>query len=269
MKNKLLLIIILFFISIKNYAQKIDIKEDNGKYGFFLNDKKVTDYKYDIVSKKQYSGFYLVCIKKQWGIVNPRGEEVVECKYDTLISLIGSKHIALLNGKFGAIDTLGNILIKFEFDAIDYINENSEAVVRVQQRWALLKKDGSLDFNPENLVFYLPEKLPLFQPNQKDKGNYAQLKKDSYQRLREFMEKETVYPKEARIKGTEGTVVVSFIITKKGEVTNIEVLRNIGDGCGEAAIEVVKATKKWTPAEQDGKKVACKLNMPVVFKLKN
>ncbi|MGB1121485.1 MAG: energy transducer TonB [Saprospiraceae bacterium] len=49
------------------------------------------------------------------------------------------------------------------------------------------------------------------------------------------------YPYEARINGIEGTVVVSFIVEKDEQLTNIKILRNPGGGLGEDVERIIKA----------------------------
>src|SRR5690625_1902305 len=48
------------------------------------------------------------------------------------------------------------------------------------------------------------------------------------------------YPREAASQGIEGRVYLQFIIDENGNVEDPEVLRDIGGGCGAAAIDAVK-----------------------------
>jgi periplasmic protein TonB len=57
--------------------------------------------------------------------------------------------------------------------------------------------------------------------------------------------------------GLKGKVIVSFVVEKDGSLTDIKVLRDIGFGTGKEAERVLKKGPKWTPAEQNGKKVRC------------
>ncbi len=75
------------------------------------------------------------------------------------------------------------------------------------------------------------------------------------------------YPQQARETGTQGLVYVTFVVEKNGELTDIKVLRDIGSGCGEEAVRVVKSMPKWTPAKQRGKAVRMQFNLPVKFTL--
>lgn len=57
--------------------------------------------------------------------------------------------------------------------------------------------------------------------------------------------------------GLKGKVIVSFVVEKDGSLTDIKVLRDIGFGTGKEAERVLKKGPRWTPAEQNGKKVRC------------
>ena len=54
------------------------------------------------------------------------------------------------------------------------------------------------------------------------------------------LQKQVKYPETARQAGIEGTVIVQFIVSETGSVINPKVIRGIGGGCDEAAIEAVK-----------------------------
>lgn len=77
------------------------------------------------------------------------------------------------------------------------------------------------------------------------------------------------YPEAASKKKVQGTVVLSFIIEKDGAIGNISPDKDLGSGLTEAAIAALKSTKKWAPAEVDGKPVRVKMNIPIKFSLKS
>lgn len=76
------------------------------------------------------------------------------------------------------------------------------------------------------------------------------------------------YPERARKSGIEGRVTVQFIVTENGEVEDPKVIRGIGGGCNEAALEVIKKAE-FTPGLQRGKPVRVKMSQPIVFRLQN
>lgn len=63
--------------------------------------------------------------------------------------------------------------------------------------------------------------------------------------------------------GLRGNVYVSFVVEKDGSLTDIKVLRDIGYGTGAEAIRVLKRSPKWSPAEQNGRKVRCSYQLPI------
>jgi TonB family protein len=83
----------------------------------------------------------------------------------------------------------------------------------------------------------------------------------------EYMMKNLTYPTAAKEAGTQGMVVVSFVVNAEGKVGSLEVLRGIGKGCDEEAVRVISNSGTWTPAKIEGKSVASKMTLPVQFKL--
>ena len=77
------------------------------------------------------------------------------------------------------------------------------------------------------------------------------------------------YPEAAKKEKIEGRVFVTFIVEKDGQVSSAKLLRDIGGGCGEEAIRVVKSMPKWKPGTQRGKPVRFQFNMPVSFGLED
>ncbi len=75
------------------------------------------------------------------------------------------------------------------------------------------------------------------------------------------------YPAMARESGISGIVFVSFVVNKKGEITEVKILRGIGGGCDEEAIRVVKSMPSWIPGKQNGKAVPVQFNLPIKFTL--
>ncbi|SHF68698.1 outer membrane transport energization protein TonB [Flavobacterium fluvii] len=78
-----------------------------------------------------------------------------------------------------------------------------------------------------------------------------------------FVEKNYQFPDE---EGLNGKVYVTFVVEKDGSLTDIKVLRDIGYGTGKEAIRVLKACPKWSPGEQNGKKVRCTYSLPIAIK---
>ncbi len=75
------------------------------------------------------------------------------------------------------------------------------------------------------------------------------------------------YPKAALAAEIEGTVVIQFIVSAKGEVVNPKVIRGIGGGCDEEAIRVTRLAK-FVPGRQRGVPVRVQYSIPYRFILK-
>jgi len=80
------------------------------------------------------------------------------------------------------------------------------------------------------------------------------------------IQKKIVYPEIAKRAGVEGKVYVLAFVDESGTVTDAKIIKGIGAGCDEAALDAVKKTK-FKPGKQRGKAVRVQVSIPVVFKL--
>jgi protein TonB len=114
---------------------------------------------------------------------------------------------------------------------------------------AVLKDDG--DSKPkEPEIFIIVQQMPAFRGN-----------------LNQYLAQEMRYPDIAKENGIEGTVVIRFIVNEKGEISNPVIVKDIGGGCGEEALRVVRAMPAWLPGANRGIPVKVQMNLPVKFKL--
>ncbi len=90
--------------------------------------------------------------------------------------------------------------------------------------------------------------------------------------LLKFLGSNIKYPSEAIEAGTQGTLFITFVITKKGKVENVQVLRGLkgvgAKACALEAVRVVKSMPKWKPGKDKGKKVDVQYNLPVKYTLR-
>ncbi len=80
-----------------------------------------------------------------------------------------------------------------------------------------------------------------------------------------FFKENLNYPEAARRIGFKGTVYVTFVIEKDGNIADVRVLRGIGAGCDEEALRVMRLMPKWKPGTQRGKPVRVRINQPITF----
>lgn len=76
------------------------------------------------------------------------------------------------------------------------------------------------------------------------------------------------YPEACIRDGIQGRVMVEFVIGKDGAVSDVHVTRSVDPELDAAALKVVEASPKWKPARLKGQKVACRMTIPVEFRLR-
>lgn len=74
------------------------------------------------------------------------------------------------------------------------------------------------------------------------------------------------YPENAKKDGVQGRVYIKAFIDSLGNVAATEILKGLGSGCDEAAIEAVKQTK-FIPGALRDKPVGVQVSIPILFKL--
>jgi hypothetical protein len=86
-----------------------------------------------------------------------------------------------------------------------------------------------------------------------------------------FIYKNIKYPVEARSNGIGGAVVAEFVIEKDGFVSYIDIVQDIGGGCGEEVAGVLERLNakgpSWIPAKNKGAPVRILYSVPVKFRL--
>ena len=81
--------------------------------------------------------------------------------------------------------------------------------------------------------------------------------------LQEYISLNLKYP---ALKEVSGKVFVSFVVDKKGKVTDVRVKNEVDPALSKEAIRLVKAMPLWTPGKLEGKAVNVQMNLPIYFK---
>lgn len=117
---------------------------------------------------------------------------------------------------------------------------------------------------------------PLFNRCKDQKSDNERWNEDSLRRCNEnyllsILAQNIRYPEAARQKNIEGTVVASFVVEKNGKMSNLKIIKDIGEGCGDEALRVLKALDelglKWQPATLEDKTVRMRHALPLRFRL--
>ena len=91
----------------------------------------------------------------------------------------------------------------------------------------------------------------------------------SNQAVVEYIAKTLTYPERAKLEGAEGIVYISFVINPAGKVIRPKILKDIGGGCGQEAIKVVRSMPHWEPGQLRGQPVPVQLKVPIHFQFTN
>lgn len=208
------------------------------------------------------------------GLVDLNGKILFKAPFDWVIShgngiYSGNSYDSRdrKNKIVGFADIYGNTtLTKEEYATMQRWNKQREEKERIaaEKRKAQaenkstnqqLNKSTTITFDGEEEVFVVVEEPPRFPGG--DSALYM------------YLCMNLSYPDAARENKIEGMVVVLFVVEKDGSVSNVRVLRDIGGGCGEAAVEVVKNMPRWEPGRQAGKAIRTQFSLPLKFELKS
>lgn len=87
------------------------------------------------------------------------------------------------------------------------------------------------------------------------------------QNMFKFLKESIRYPQMAKESGISGTVYVTFVVSRTGQISDVKVVRGIGGGCDEEAVRVVRSMPAWIAGKQNGKAVTVQFNLPIKFTL--
>lgn len=85
--------------------------------------------------------------------------------------------------------------------------------------------------------------------------------------LQSFIRHNMHYPHAAREANIEGRVIITFMVTEQGEITDIRLKRGLGGGCDEEAKRIATAMPRWIPATYKGRPTRAIERLLITFKL--
>jgi protein TonB len=85
--------------------------------------------------------------------------------------------------------------------------------------------------------------------------------------LLNFVDKNLKYPESAIKNKIQGKVVLRFVVTEKGAVDKVEILRSLDPACDKECIRVIKTLPKFIPGKQNGVNVNVWYTIPIIFKI--
>ena len=85
--------------------------------------------------------------------------------------------------------------------------------------------------------------------------------------MKEYVYANLKYPDYALKNGIQGRVMVKFMVTKEGKVSDVKVSGHVDKALDEEAARVVSVMPNWKPGTQGGEKVDVNYELPIDFKL--
>lgn len=115
--------------------------------------------------------------------------------------------------------------------------------------------EGTQEIN-DTTIYTIVEEMPKFP------GGEAEMMK--------FIQKNLIYPKTELDGGFGGTIYISFVVNKDGNVSNFKIIKpsSIYKAYDNEALRVVKLMPKWEPGKNNGKVVRVRYNLPIRICLK-
>lgn len=137
----------------------------------------------------------------------------------------------------------------------------------------IIEGDVSVDTPPDSVYFtpgYIPPTTNELSEN--DTLEVAPVMPEfpgGQQALVQFLSTKIDYPNIGMEgNGTQGRVIIQFIVDKEGNVVNPKVVRSVDPYLDKESLRVINLMPKWKPGElANGTKVAVKFTVPVMFRL--
>ncbi|HET9054860.1 MAG TPA: TonB family protein [Cyclobacteriaceae bacterium] len=143
-----------------------------------------------------------------------------------------------------------------EIPTIEEIKQHEVAAVEVEGPTEIVFEEPVKEVvvvEDENKIFTVVEQQPEFA--------------GGYEAMMNFIQKNMRYPASARRMGVDGTVYVSFVVSKDGSISEVKTIRGISADCDKEAMRVVSMMPPWKPGKQNGKPVFVRFVLPIKFKL--
>ncbi|MEK7257764.1 MAG: TonB family protein, partial [Bacteroidota bacterium] len=110
-------------------------------------------------------------------------------------------------------------------------------------------------------------RLPIYKGCKKsNRGKEVNCTED---KIQNFVRSHFEYPAEARRKNVEGLVIIAFFVETDGSIGEVNILKDIGAGCGAHALEIIKKLPRFEAPGKNRKGEAVRMlyKLPVNFKL--
>ena len=127
-------------------------------------------------------------------------------------------------------------------------------------------EDTEIEYFEEQEEEMTDEPFPIVEDMPRFSGCGDEAKCTDEKMIR-FIAKNIKYPPIAKENNITGKVYISFVVSKTGKVTNVEVVRSVDKYLDAEAVRVINLMPNFEPGKQRGKPVNVKYNIPINFTL--
>ena len=179
-------------------------------------------------------------------VTKPEQLNAINPKEIDNVSVIKNEDVLKEYAKHFNADTSNGILF---INTKEYVKNGKKEIVSVNVK----AKEPAEEIDTDNDAFNVVEQMPQFP------GGAVEMMK--------FLNENVKYPEAAEKAGTQGRVIVQFIVEADGSITNVKVVKKVSDEIDAEAVRVINAMPKWKPGMQKGQPVRVKYTIPVTFRL--
>lgn len=153
------------------------------------------------------------------------------------------------------------------------IEEQDDGSALITARASSVPESDSEDQDSINLAKIYErtevDQQPMFSSDDDEEEDDLERRWAAEEDLRTYIYEKLDYPDEARDTGVSGVVHLEFIIERNGRITHLRAKNNIGYGCAEAALNVIRrmiaGERPWIPGKINGTAVRTRYRLPVRF----
>jgi protein TonB len=173
---------------------------------------------------------------------------------------------------------LGSYLLRIELDRKgDYLSVQLKKEILPDFSNRYYENYGDVDADAFESISAPVEPAPYpptTDPNENEIVGYVQSEPEypgGIGKLYEDIYHNFTYPELERQNKIQGTVFISFVVEKAGNITDIRIDRGVNGGpnLSKEAIKSVKKLKPFTPAKMNGKPVRYRYRLPIKFILRD
>lgn len=130
----------------------------------------------------------------------------------------------------------------------------------------VITMESKPDVNAAEPVYYEAPPVEVVEEDTFRTAEFMPLPEGGYEGFYKLLSKKMKYPSKAQRNHTQGKVFVEFTVNKAGSVSNMKILKGLGDGCDEESMRVI-ALAKWKPGKQRGVPVNVRMVQVIEFRL--